>query len=89
MNNRHTCAHCHGSNGAPYPLLVAVARRAGLKMLAGAVHLHHHCASIVQRSARAGAFALVLLALQACSNCWQVPGCKAPPPPAPRDTTRR
>lgn len=38
------------------------------------------------------AAALLVLAVStvACSNCWAVPGCKAPPPaPAPKDTVTR
>lgn len=44
-----------------------------------------------RRLAAPVATAILLLAIAAgCSNCWAVPGCKAPTPaPAPKDTVRR
>jgi len=44
-----------------------------------------------RRLAPAVATAILVLAFTAgCSNCWAVPGCKAPTPaPAPKDTVKR
>lgn len=50
--SRATCAYCYGSRGDDYRTLVALARRAGLRLLAGATHLHQHCASRVTAAMR-------------------------------------
>jgi len=52
MSARRTCAHCGGSRAYDYRLTIALARRAGVPLLAGATHLHRHCATLVRRAMR-------------------------------------
>ena len=51
-NTRRTCAHCTGAYGDDARLTIAVARRAGVPLLAGAEHLHAMCATLVVRATR-------------------------------------
>lgn len=46
-SERKTCAHCGGAGGKDYRLTIACARRAGVRLIAGAEHLHEGCARIV------------------------------------------
>lgn len=51
-NERKTCAHCGGADGRDYRLTIACARRAGVRLLAGATHLHEACAQLVVAARR-------------------------------------
>lgn len=52
MSARRTCARCTGAFGDDARALVAVARRAGVELLAGATHLHAMCRTLVVRAVR-------------------------------------
>ncbi len=49
---RATCARCGASRGEDSRALVAVARRAGLPLIAGATDLHRVCQRLVLQAMR-------------------------------------
>lgn len=49
---RATCARCGASRGEDSRALVAVARRAGVTLIAGATDLHRLCQTLVLQAMR-------------------------------------